>query len=102
MIVRFTMNGEPAAWDVHPGETLFEALKREGHYTTKRGCSTGDCGVCIVTIDGENVHSCQAFAGSVEGQDVCSLDGVVYRDKKTGEVVVRRKPAPTESTAAGA
>ncbi len=101
MKVLFTFNGEAAAWEAHPGETLFEVLKREGHYMTKRGCSTGDCGVCIVTIDGENVHSCQVFAGSVEGQSVCSLDGIVYRDRKTGDVVVKPAPARSNPPSAG-
>lgn len=98
MKVVFTFNGAPAEWEVHPGETLFEALKREGHYTSKRGCNTGDCGVCIVMIDGENVHSCQVFAGSVEGQTVCCLDGIVYRDKKTGNVVVKPASARMNSS----
>jgi carbon-monoxide dehydrogenase small subunit len=97
--VDFTLNGTPTKWDVHPGETLFETLQREGHYTKKRGCNTGDCGVCIVKIDGDNVHSCQIFAASVEAQDVRTIEGVVYRSKKTGEVVVRQKPALDETPA---
>lgn len=92
MLVVFTINGASSTWDVHPGETLFETLKREGFYTTKRGCCTGDCGVCIVKIDGEAVHSCLAFAGSIEGQEIETIEGIVYRSKKTGEVVVRPKP----------
>lgn len=91
MKVVFTLNGNPAEWDVHPGETLFETLKREGHYTQKRGCNTGDCGVCIVNIDKEPVHSCLAFAGSVEGQAIETIEGIVYRSKKTGEVVIKEK-----------
>lgn len=89
MKVDFTLNETRVEWDVHPGETFFETLKTEGFYTQKRGCNTGDCGVCIVMIDGEPVHSCQVFSGSVEGQAVRTIEGVVYRSKKTGEVVVK-------------
>lgn len=98
MKVRFTLNETPAEWDVHPGETLFETLQREGFYTKKRGCNTGDCGVCIVKIDGDHVHSCQTFSASVEGQDVRTIEGIVYKSKKTGEVIVRSAPALKDFT----
>lgn len=91
MKVGFALDGKDVEWDVHPGETFFETLKNEGHYVAKRGCSTGDCGVCIVTLGGENVHSCQIFSGSVEGQEIGLYEGTVYRDKKTGEV--KQKPS---------
>lgn len=86
----FTLNGNKAEWDVHPGETFFETLKNEGFFAKVRGCSTGDCGVCIVKMNGENVHSCQVFSGSVESQDVVMYEGVVYKDQKTGEVKVKQ------------
>ncbi|MEK8022177.1 MAG: 2Fe-2S iron-sulfur cluster-binding protein [Candidatus Hydrogenedentota bacterium] len=98
MKVAFTLNGDQVTWDVHPGETFFETLKMEGHYSAKRGCNTGDCGVCIVTLDGENIHSCQIFSGSVEGQCVRTIDGIVYRNKKTGEVIVKDKVKPAETS----
>jgi aerobic carbon-monoxide dehydrogenase small subunit len=97
--VGFTLNETPTEWDVHPGETLFETLQREGFYTKKRGCNTGDCGVCIVKIDGDHVHSCQIFAASVEAQDVRTIEGIVYKSKKTGEVIVKPKPTLEEVTA---
>lgn len=88
MLVKFTMNGEEVEWDVHPGETLFETIRREGFYGTKRGCNTGDCGTCTVHIDGEAVNSCQVFTGSVQDQEVKTIEGLVGRSKKTGELVI--------------
>lgn len=88
MKVNFTFNGEETEWDVHPGETLFETIKNEGYYGTKRGCNTGDCGTCTVTIDGESVNSCQVFTCAVEEQEVKTIEGVVFRKRKTGEVVI--------------
>ncbi|RMH57280.1 MAG: (2Fe-2S)-binding protein [Candidatus Hydrogenedentota bacterium] len=100
MKVQFTFNGSKVEWDVHPGETLFETIRREGYYGTKRGCNTGDCGTCTVLINGDPVNSCQVFTASLEGSEVRTIEGVVYRDRKTGEVI--RHPVQEKFVEAGA
>lgn len=88
MILSFTLNGDPTEWEIHPGETLLEALRRHGHYGVKRGCNTGDCGVCTVHLDGEAVRSCQIFAAAAAGRAVTTIEGLAERHPETGETIL--------------
>ena len=76
MKVKFNFNGEDVAWDVEPNDVLLDVLRREGHYGSKRGCSTGDCGTCTVLVNGEAQNSCLVFAADCDEQFVTTVEGV--------------------------
>ncbi len=51
--VNFTVNGAPASTEVERGKTLLRYLRDDaGLVGTKDGCTTGDCGSCVVLVDG--------------------------------------------------
>jgi aerobic carbon-monoxide dehydrogenase small subunit len=74
--VRTTLNGQPADWKVDPAEYLLDALRREGCFSVKKGCETGDCGSCTVLLDGRAAASCLLLAGQAHGRSVVTSEGI--------------------------
>lgn len=84
MKIDFQFNGEPATWDVPPGEVFLETLRRLGWYGTKRGCNTGDCGTCTIRVDGDAVNACQIFTASLAGHSLQTIEGLSTPDAAAG------------------
>ncbi|HPZ09480.1 MAG TPA: (2Fe-2S)-binding protein [Candidatus Eremiobacteraeota bacterium] len=76
MLLTVTINGEKRKFEISPGDTLLEVLRREGYYEVKKGCGTGNCGTCTVLLDGIAVTSCTKLAGLVEGREVVTIAGI--------------------------
>ncbi len=85
MIIRFELNGRSAAWEVAPGETLLEALRRHEITSVKHGCDTASCGTCTVLLDGKPVPSCAVPAGRVDGHALLTVEGVPDTARRLGE-----------------
>ena len=43
---------------------------------TKYGCGIGQCGACLVHVDGKPRRSCMTDAGSAEGKSVTTIEGL--------------------------
>ena len=77
MKIQLILNGNPAAFDVRPEETLLEVIRDRAHLTgTKRGCDLGECGACTVILDGRAVNSCCVLAAQADGREVTTIEGV--------------------------
>jgi 4-hydroxybenzoyl-CoA reductase alpha subunit len=77
LLVHLTVNGEHQAVAVRPNATLLELLRdRLGLTGTKRGCGTGDCGVCTVLVDGQPVNACLMLAVAADGSEVSTIEGL--------------------------
>jgi carbon-monoxide dehydrogenase small subunit len=75
--IDFVVNGERYELEVEPRETLVELLRERLHLTgTKEGCGIGDCGTCIVLIEGVPVNSCLVLAVDVNGRQVSTIEGL--------------------------
>jgi len=73
----FVVNGESCSLEVEPWETLVEVLRERMHLMgTKEGCGEGDCGVCIVLVDGRPVNSCLMLVVDVGGREVETIEGL--------------------------
>jgi len=46
----------------------------------KFGCGLGECGACMVIIDGQAARACVLPAGSAEGHDIVTLEGLGTRE----------------------
>jgi carbon-monoxide dehydrogenase small subunit len=75
--VKLLVNGEPYQLEVAPNETLVELLRERLHLTgTKEGCGVGDCGTCIVLLEGIPVNSCLVLAVDANGRQVTTIEGL--------------------------
>lgn len=75
--INLVVNGEPWQLEVEPQETLVELLRERMHLTgTKEGCGIGDCGTCVVLLEGVPVNSCLVLAVDVNGRHVLTIEGL--------------------------
>src|SRR5258707_15728858 len=82
MEVNLTLNGQPQALAVEPNELLMTALRRNGLFSVKHGCETGECGSCTVLIDGKPTVSCLVLAATLEGREVSTLESLAIRPQE--------------------
>ena len=77
MILEVNINGKLHQKKVEPQTTLLEFLRQTLHLTgTKEGCGLGDCGTCIVLVDGKPVNSCLMLAVDARGRKVTTIEGL--------------------------
>jgi carbon-monoxide dehydrogenase small subunit len=76
METTITVNGQPVTADVEPRTLLVNLLRDElGLTGTKVGCDTGQCGTCVVHLDGASVKSCAVLAAQASGASVTTIEG---------------------------
>ncbi|WP_306113884.1 MULTISPECIES: (2Fe-2S)-binding protein [unclassified Roseovarius] len=85
--VSMTVNGKSASGEVE-GRTLLVEFLREnlGLTGTHVGCDTGQCGACVVHVDGKAVKSCNMFAAEAEGAEVTTVEGMANDDGSLGTI----------------
>ncbi len=72
-----TVNDRPVRFDLDPQIPLLFALRDAANLTgTKYGCGVGDCGACMVLIDGEALRSCLVTLAEAEGRVVTTIEGL--------------------------
>ncbi|HAL55824.1 MAG TPA: 4-hydroxybenzoyl-CoA reductase subunit alpha [Bacteroidetes bacterium] len=76
-LISLIINGQHHQLAVEPQWTLAQVLREQLRLTgTKIGCDTGDCGACTVLVNGKPVLSCLTLAGTVEGDDMKTIEGL--------------------------
>jgi aerobic-type carbon monoxide dehydrogenase small subunit (CoxS/CutS family) len=72
-----TVNTRPLEFRMDPQTPLLWALRDGANLTgTKYGCGSGDCGACMVLIDGEAQPSCMISLAEAEGRVVTTIEGL--------------------------
>ncbi len=72
-----TVNDRPVRFDVDPQTPLLWALRDAANLTgTKYGCGVGDCGACMVLVDGAALRSCLVTVAEAEGRIVTTIEGL--------------------------
>jgi isoquinoline 1-oxidoreductase alpha subunit len=72
-----TVNGRPVRFDLAPETPLLWALRDAANLTgTKYGCGVGDCGACMVLVDGEALRSCLITIAEAEGRYITTIEGL--------------------------
>ena len=75
--IEFNVNGKPEQVSAEPDMTLLYLLRDKLELTgTKDGCSSGDCGACVIMLDGRPVNSCMVLAAQAEGSTVVTIEGL--------------------------
>ncbi len=79
--VRFRVNGTRRSLAVDPQRRLLEVLREDLQLTgTKYGCGEGQCGACLVLVDGAPSRSCLLPATAVGGKSVTTIEGLARGD----------------------
>ena len=72
-----TVNGKPVRFLMDPDTPLLWALRDAANLTgTKYGCGEGDCGACMVHVDGEALRSCLITIAEAEGRFITTIEGL--------------------------
>ena len=75
--VSMTVNGAVRRASVAPNTLLADFLRDTlGLTGTKVGCESGNCGVCVVLLDGVSVKSCAVLAVQADGAEVTTVEGL--------------------------
>jgi carbon-monoxide dehydrogenase small subunit len=75
--IHFNVNGIPRTVNIAPSRTLLNVLRDDLDLTgTKDGCSQGDCGACVVIMDGKAINSCLVLAPQADGKDILTVEGL--------------------------
>ncbi len=70
------LNGADTLLRFAPDSTLLKALRENGFTEAKEGCGEGQCGACLVLLDGRIVNSCQVFAATALGKEIVTVKGL--------------------------
>jgi carbon-monoxide dehydrogenase small subunit len=80
--IELEVNSESYQVEVEPWTTLLDLLRERLHLMgTKEGCGLGDCGTCIVLVNGIPVNSCLMLAVDAHGQQVTTIEGLAINGK---------------------
>lgn len=76
MKIQLNLNGKKVEADIDPNMMLLDFVRSMGMKSVKRGCDTGNCGLCTLWIDEKPVLSCSTLAMRADGKKVTTLEGV--------------------------
>ena len=73
----FHLNGQPRNVDADSAAPLLAVLRDElGLSGPKFGCGQGECGACMVLVDGQPQTACNVPLWSVQGRQIVTLEGL--------------------------
>jgi isoquinoline 1-oxidoreductase subunit alpha len=76
-MTELTVNGKVVQVDAAPETALLSVLREHlGLTGTKYGCAHGQCGACMVHVDGRTVFSCLTPVERVAGRAVTTIEGL--------------------------
>ncbi len=76
MKIELILNNKKIQDEIDPNMMLIDFVRAHGMKSVKRGCDTGNCGLCTVWVDQRPVLSCSTLAVRVNGKNVTTLEGV--------------------------
>lgn len=97
-----TVNDRPLEFRIDPQTPLLWALRDAANLTgTKYGCGVGDCGACMVLIDGHATRSCQISLAEAEGRSVTTIEGLAQGEPGGGRHPVQQALIETQAIQCG-
>lgn len=80
--LKLIVNGRIEELTIPPNRTLLEMLREDMQLTgAKEGCGHGECGACMVVVNGKTVNSCLILAAEMEGASVVTIEGLKSGDQ---------------------
>jgi nicotinate dehydrogenase subunit A len=83
MNIRLLVNGRFYPIDISDADTPLLYVLRDhlGLKGTRFGCGAGDCGACMVLVDGHAQRSCELAIGSVVNRPITTIEGLGQPDR---------------------
>ena len=79
--ISLIINGTEITAEVDMRMTLLDFLREQlGMTGTKKGCAMGQCGACIVHINGKRMNSCLSLAAYNKGNSITTIEGLAKDD----------------------
>jgi len=80
--IQLTVNNAVHVVAPEPAASLLQVLRNDiGLNGPKYGCGLGQCGACLVLVDGKAARSCVLPPAAVVGKQVTTLEGLGSGDK---------------------
>ncbi|MFN5439634.1 MAG: (2Fe-2S)-binding protein [Bacteroidota bacterium] len=80
--VKLEINGKQMELMVDIRSTLQDLLREElGLIGTKKGCAMGDCGSCMIHINGKRANACLGLAVYNDGNKITTIEGLSKGDQ---------------------
>jgi nicotinate dehydrogenase subunit A len=77
MMAKLNVNGRLREVEADPATPLLYVLRDElGLNAAKFGCGLGQCGACVVMVDGEAIYSCLTPISLLERRKIRTLEGL--------------------------
>ncbi len=77
MTSKFHVNQQPVEFKGDDKATLLSVLRDELNLSgPKFGCGQGECGACMVLVDGQPQTACNLPVWSVQGKQITTLEGL--------------------------
>ena len=81
-VITVTVNGCARQLRARGCVSLLTVLREElGLIAAKEGCGQGDCGTCVVALNGRPVNACLVMAHEVEGAEITTLEGLASKQE---------------------
>ncbi len=75
--IKLSVNGTAHELEISPDTKLADVLRCDlGLTGTKIGCGDGQCGSCVVLLDGRAVRACTWPASRADGKEVLTVEGL--------------------------
>ena len=76
-MIRLNLNGRDIDVDAEPDTPLLWVIRENLKLTgSKFGCGVGECGACMVHLDGVSTRSCITPVDAVEGVAITTIEGL--------------------------
>lgn len=76
-MIRFKLNSKMVEVNASPLKRLIDVLRDDLKMTgVKEGCGQGECGACMVLLDGETINSCIYPVGMADGREITTIEGL--------------------------
>lgn len=87
MQIKIGINDKIVTEDVAADMLLIDFLRAHDCFSVKRGCETGNCGLCTVFVEDKPVLSCSVLVARVNGKRVTTLEGLQEEAKDFGAYI---------------
>ncbi len=74
MKLNLTINGERLSAETDPETSLLDFLRSKKIASVRCGCEKGNCGSCVVLMNGQSVMSCEVPCAVVNNAEIISLE----------------------------